>query len=59
MRIVVPAAVDDFQVRPQWTVEFIKATVPAKRCRSQETECREKFQKQISDRRFARAKVFI
>jgi mannose-6-phosphate isomerase len=26
--VVVPASVDGFQVRPQWSVEFIKATVP-------------------------------
>jgi mannose-6-phosphate isomerase len=26
--IVVPAAVQEFQVRPQWSVEFIRATVP-------------------------------
>ena len=26
--IVVPAAVTEFQVRPQWAVEFIRATVP-------------------------------
>jgi mannose-6-phosphate isomerase class I len=26
--VVVPAAVGEFQVRPQWSVELIKATVP-------------------------------
>ncbi len=26
--VVVPAAVSEFQVRPQWSVEFLKATVP-------------------------------
>ena len=26
--VVVPAAVDEFRVRPQWSVEFLKATVP-------------------------------
>ena len=26
--VVVPAAIDEFRVRPQWSVEFIKATVP-------------------------------
>jgi len=26
--VVVPAAVDEFQVRPQWSVELIRATVP-------------------------------
>src|ERR1700680_3275760 len=26
--VVVPASVDEFQVRPQWSVEFIKAMVP-------------------------------
>jgi len=26
--VVVPASVGEFQVRPQWSVEFIKATVP-------------------------------
>jgi mannose-6-phosphate isomerase len=27
--VVVPAAVESFMVRPQWAVEFLKATVPA------------------------------
>ena len=26
--VVVPASVDEFQVRPQWSVEFLKASVP-------------------------------
>jgi mannose-6-phosphate isomerase len=26
--VVVPAAVGEFQVRPQWTVEFLRASVP-------------------------------
>jgi mannose-6-phosphate isomerase len=26
--VVIPAAVDDFHVRPQWTVEFLKAALP-------------------------------
>ena len=26
--VVVPAAVGEFQVRPQWSVEFLKASVP-------------------------------
>ena len=26
--VVVPAVVDEFQVRPQWSVEFLKASVP-------------------------------
>ena len=26
--VVVPASIGDFQVRPQWTVEFLKAAVP-------------------------------
>jgi mannose-6-phosphate isomerase len=26
--VVVPAAIDSFQVRPQWTVEFLKAALP-------------------------------
>jgi threonine dehydrogenase-like Zn-dependent dehydrogenase len=28
--VVVPAAIDSFQVRPQWTVEFLKAALPGK-----------------------------
>jgi mannose-6-phosphate isomerase len=28
--VVVPACVEDFRVRPQWAVEFLKATVPGK-----------------------------
>jgi mannose-6-phosphate isomerase len=28
--VVVPAAIGDFHVRPQWTVEFLKATLPGK-----------------------------
>ena len=27
--VVIPASVSDFQVRPQWTVEFLKASVPS------------------------------
>ena len=27
--VVIPAAVQDFTVRPQWTVEFLKACLPA------------------------------
>jgi mannose-6-phosphate isomerase len=27
--VVVPASVDEFQVRPQWSVEFLKASVPS------------------------------
>jgi mannose-6-phosphate isomerase class I len=27
--VVVPAAVGEFQVRPQWSVEFLKASVPS------------------------------
>jgi mannose-6-phosphate isomerase class I len=26
--VVIPAAVQDFSVRPQWAVEFLKASVP-------------------------------
>ena len=26
--VVVPASVGEFQVRPQWSVEFLKASVP-------------------------------
>jgi hypothetical protein len=26
--VVVPAAVDEFSVRPQWSVEFLKAAIP-------------------------------
>ena len=26
--VVVPASVGDFHVRPQWTVEFLKASLP-------------------------------
>ncbi len=35
--VVVPAAVGEFQVRPQWSVEFIKATVPGKALPEPET----------------------
>jgi mannose-6-phosphate isomerase len=28
--VVVPAAIGDFRVRPQWTVEFLKASLPGK-----------------------------
>ena len=28
--VVVPACLTDFRVRPQWTVEFLRARVPAK-----------------------------
>jgi mannose-6-phosphate isomerase class I len=28
--VVVPAALGEFRVRPQWAVEFLKATVPGK-----------------------------
>jgi mannose-6-phosphate isomerase class I len=27
--VVIPAAVRDFTVRPQWAVEFLKASVPS------------------------------
>jgi mannose-6-phosphate isomerase len=27
--VVIPASIGDFQVRPQWTVEFLKASVPS------------------------------
>ena len=35
--VVVPAAVGEFQVRPQWTVEFIKAIVPGEALPEPET----------------------
>src|SRR6185312_7816676 len=35
--VVVPAAVGEFQVRPQWAVEFIKAFVPGERVPEPET----------------------
>ena len=35
--VVVPAAVGDFQVRPQWSVELIKAMVPGKALPEPET----------------------
>jgi mannose-6-phosphate isomerase-like protein (cupin superfamily) len=28
--VVVPAGVEEFQVRPQWNVEFLKAYVPGR-----------------------------
>jgi mannose-6-phosphate isomerase len=28
--VVVPASIDDFHVRPQWTVEFLKAALPGR-----------------------------
>ncbi len=36
--VVVPAAVGEFQVRPQWSVEFIRATVPGKALPEPETK---------------------
>jgi mannose-6-phosphate isomerase len=35
--VVVPAVVGEFQVRPQWSVEFIKATVPGEALPEPET----------------------
>ncbi len=35
--VVVPAAVGEFQVRPQWSVEFLKAFVPGQRVAEPET----------------------
>jgi mannose-6-phosphate isomerase len=35
--VVVPASVDEFQVRPQWSVEFLKASVPSTRVPEPET----------------------
>ena len=35
--VVVPAAVGEFQVRPQWSVEFLKAFVPGERVPEPET----------------------
>ena len=35
--VVVPAAVGEFQVRPQWSVEFLQASVPAGRISEPET----------------------
>ena len=29
--VVVPASVESFRVRPQWTVEFLKACVPGEK----------------------------
>ena len=42
--VVVPAAVGEFQVRPQWSVEFLKAIGTRRvRCRSRKQECRRDF----------------
>ena len=35
--VVVPASVSEFQVRPQWSVEFIKAMVPGEALPEPET----------------------
>ena len=35
--VVILAAVGDFQVRPQWTVEFLKASLPGKTVPEPET----------------------
>jgi len=34
---VVPAAIGEFQVRPQWSVEFLKAMVPGETLPEPET----------------------
>ena len=40
--VVVPASVGKFTVRPQWTLEFLRARVPgAKLCPSRKRECSE------------------
>src|SRR5207244_8108177 len=35
--VVVPAAIDEFRVRPQWSVELIRATVPGEALPEPET----------------------
>jgi mannose-6-phosphate isomerase class I len=35
--VVVPAAIDEFRVRPQWSVEFINASVPGEALPEPET----------------------
>jgi mannose-6-phosphate isomerase class I len=35
--VVVPACVEDFSVRPQWTLEFLRAYVPGKTLPEPET----------------------
>ena len=37
--VVIPAAVQSFTVRPQWTVEFLKASVPGEPCPSLRRGC--------------------
>jgi uncharacterized protein YjlB len=35
--VVVPAGVEKFTVRPQWTLEFLKTRVPGEKLREPET----------------------
>ena len=52
--VVVPAGVGQFAVRPQWTLEFLRACVPGKAATlSLKRECRMAFQ--ICDFRFSSA----
>ena len=36
--VVIPASTGEFQIRPQWSVEFLKASVPGRRLPEPETE---------------------
>ena len=47
--VVVPAAVGEFQVRPQWSVEFLKASVPGASRAGTRNENVERLQIKISD----------
>jgi hypothetical protein len=38
--VVIPASVDTFTVRPQWTLEFLRARVPGAKLPEPETRMR-------------------